>query len=103
MNCKECNKQANEQTNQQADLRFSRFSRFDDNYIFISFTQELAEYMGMVKLNARFRDPTFQIYFEGLFPRDDPVNTRFAINFFTSIGKIIFAEKGDPANYVEVS
>ena len=25
--------------------------------------------------------------FEGLFPRDDPANTRFSINFFTSIGK----------------
>lgn len=24
--------------------------------------------------------------FEGLFPRDSPKNTRFAINFFTSIG-----------------
>ena len=25
-------------------------------------------------------------HFEGLFPRDNPRNTRFAINFFTSIG-----------------
>lgn len=25
-------------------------------------------------------------HFEGLFPRDSPKNTRFAINFFTSIG-----------------
>lgn len=27
-----------------------------------------------------------QGHFEGLFPRDSPKNTRFAINFFTSIG-----------------
>jgi len=27
-----------------------------------------------------------QVAFDGLFPRDDPKNTRFAINFFTSIG-----------------
>ncbi len=26
------------------------------------------------------------MYFEGLFPRDNPRNTRFAINFFTAIG-----------------
>lgn len=29
---------------------------------------------------------TLQSFFEGLFPRDNPWNTRFAINFFTSIG-----------------
>lgn len=47
---------------------------------------ELAEYMGLTKLNERVKDPTLQIAFNGLFPRDDPKNTRFAINFFTSIG-----------------
>lgn len=29
---------------------------------------------------------TFQGHFAGLFPRDNPKNTRFSINFFTSIG-----------------
>lgn len=29
---------------------------------------------------------TLQTALEGLFPRDNPKNTRFAINFFTSIG-----------------
>jgi len=29
---------------------------------------------------------TLQPYFEGLFPRDNPRDTRFSINFFTSIG-----------------
>ncbi|XP_031564700.1 pre-mRNA-splicing factor CWC22 homolog [Actinia tenebrosa] len=48
--------------------------------------QELAEYMGMPKLNERLKDPFLVVYFEGLFPRDNPRNTRFSINFFTSIG-----------------
>lgn len=48
--------------------------------------QELAEYMGLGKLNGRLKDATLQSAFAGLFPRDDPRNTRFAINFFTSIG-----------------
>ncbi|XP_072754917.1 pre-mRNA-splicing factor CWC22 homolog [Anoplolepis gracilipes] len=48
--------------------------------------QELSEYMGLAKLNERVKDATLQEVFEGLFPRDDPKNTRFAINFFTSIG-----------------
>jgi len=37
-------------------------------------------------LNARLQEETMQVFFEGLFPKDNPKNTRFAINFFTSIG-----------------
>ncbi|XP_031344052.1 pre-mRNA-splicing factor CWC22 homolog isoform X2 [Photinus pyralis] len=48
--------------------------------------QELSEYMGTQNLNARLKDPTLEAHFGGLFPRDNPKNTRFAINFFTSIG-----------------
>lgn len=48
--------------------------------------QELAEYMGLTKLNDRVKDTSMQFAFDGLFPRDNPKNTRFAINFFTSIG-----------------
>ncbi|XP_028156582.1 pre-mRNA-splicing factor CWC22 homolog [Ostrinia furnacalis] len=54
-------------------------------YIKILF-QELAEYMGLKKLNDRLKDPTLQEAFLGIFPRDNPKNTRFSINFFTSIG-----------------
>lgn len=43
--------------------------------------------MGLSKLLERMRDATLAVAFEGLFPRDDPANTRFSINFFTSIGK----------------
>lgn len=48
--------------------------------------QELAEYMGLVKFNNRLKDPTLAEPFAGIFPRDNPKNTRFSINFFTSIG-----------------
>ncbi|XP_078484071.1 pre-mRNA-splicing factor CWC22 homolog isoform X2 [Ciona intestinalis] len=48
--------------------------------------QEIAEYMGITKLNERLKDPTLAPFYEGLFPRDNPKNSRFSINFFTSIG-----------------
>ena len=38
------------------------------------------------KLNERILDPFMREFFAGLFPKDNPRNTRFAINFFTSIG-----------------
>ena len=34
----------------------------------------------------RLQEDTMAVFFEGLFPKDNPKNTRFAINFFTSIG-----------------
>uniref|UniRef100_A0A914WI86 Lethal protein 858 n=1 Tax=Plectus sambesii TaxID=2011161 RepID=A0A914WI86_9BILA len=54
-------------------------------YIKILF-QELSEFMGLATLYDRIRDPTMQSAFEKVFPRDNPRDTRFAINFFTSIG-----------------
>lgn len=48
--------------------------------------QELSEHLGLKKLKERFFDPIMQETFGGMFPRDNPRNTRFAINFFTSIG-----------------
>lgn len=48
--------------------------------------QDLAECMGMKKLQERLRDPFLQDSFTGLFPKDNPRNTRFSINYFTSIG-----------------
>jgi len=48
--------------------------------------QELSESMGLAKLNERLKDSTLRDCFVGLFPIDNPKNTRFAINFFTSIG-----------------
>lgn len=48
--------------------------------------QELSEAMGMPKLQARLKDDVLRPYFDGLFPHDNPRNTRFSINYFTSIG-----------------
>lgn len=48
--------------------------------------QELSEHMGLDKLNDRLQDPSQREKFLGVFPRDNPKNTRFSINFFTSIG-----------------
>lgn len=48
--------------------------------------QDLAEAMGMAKLKARLKDDAYISSFTGLFPRDNPRNTRFSINYFTSIG-----------------
>lgn len=48
--------------------------------------QDLAECMGMKKLQERLKDPFLQDAFAGLFPKDNPRNTRFSINYFTSIG-----------------
>jgi len=48
--------------------------------------QELAEFIGIQKLRDRFKDAFMQQHYEGIFPKDNPKNTRFAINFFTSIG-----------------
>ena len=48
--------------------------------------QDLAEGLGMKILQERLRDPILRPHFEGLFPMDNPRNTRFSINYFTSIG-----------------
>ena len=50
--------------------------------------QDLAEAMGLKELLARFKDPALQSSYTGLFPKDPekPQDTRFAINYFTSIG-----------------
>ncbi|KAL5972192.1 hypothetical protein TSMEX_000060 [Taenia solium] len=48
--------------------------------------QELCSFMGLAKLQARLRDETLQPFFAHLLPRDNPKDTRFAINFLTTIG-----------------
>lgn len=42
--------------------------------------------MGLQNLNNRLQDPFLEPYFGHLLPKDHPRKTRFAINFFTSIG-----------------
>lgn len=50
--------------------------------------QEMAEAMGIAKLKGRFEtdDPVQVEWYKGMFPQDNVRNTRYAINFFTSIG-----------------
>lgn len=48
--------------------------------------QEMSEHLGIRLLNERLNDPTMQDSLDSIFPKDNPKNTRFAINFFTSIG-----------------
>ncbi|XP_037958134.1 pre-mRNA-splicing factor CWC22 homolog isoform X2 [Teleopsis dalmanni] len=57
------------------------------NRIFIKILfQELAEYMGLSKLYAKLKQEELKDSVAGIFPKDNPRNTRFSINFFTSIG-----------------
>ncbi|THH08696.1 hypothetical protein EW145_g2516, partial [Phellinidium pouzarii] len=47
---------------------------------------EVVEAMGIKAIAERFKDPEVKRFCEGMFPMDNPKNTRFAINYFTSIG-----------------
>jgi len=47
---------------------------------------ELQERMGINQLKERLKNEYLVAYFEGLFPMDDPKNTKFAIHFWNSIG-----------------
>jgi pre-mRNA-splicing factor CWC22 len=42
--------------------------------------------MSLPVLKNKLMDPELKDYLIGLFPVDHPKNTRFSINFFTSIG-----------------
>ncbi|KAI9724836.1 MAG: pre-mRNA-splicing factor cwc22 [Candelaria pacifica] len=48
--------------------------------------QDLAEALGMSRLQQRLKDDFLRSSYEGIFPTDNPKNTRFSINYFTSIG-----------------
>lgn len=48
--------------------------------------QGLAGELGNTELVNRFNDPELVKCYIGLFPTDDPRDTRFAINYFTAIG-----------------
>ncbi|PON89227.1 Armadillo-type fold containing protein [Trema orientale] len=70
-----------------AYIRLTEEDTTSSSRIFIKILfQELSEHLGIRLLNERLSDPTMQDSVESIFPRDNPKNTRFAINFFTSIG-----------------
>ena len=48
--------------------------------------QAIVEALGMKEVQTRFTDEIMRPSFAGLFPLDNARNTRFAINYFTSIG-----------------
>jgi len=55
--------------------------------------------MGLKSFCEKIQDPEMQEYFVGLFPKDNPKNTRFAINFFALIG--LDAATSDLKKYLE--
>ncbi|XP_049393444.1 pre-mRNA-splicing factor cwc22-like [Solanum stenotomum] len=70
-----------------AYLRLTEEDTTSSSRIFIKILfQELSGQLGINTLNDRLSDPSMQESFESTFPKDSPKNTRFAINFFTSIG-----------------
>ncbi|XP_010685937.2 uncharacterized protein LOC104900253 [Beta vulgaris subsp. vulgaris] len=70
-----------------AYIRLTEEDTTSSSRIFIKILfQELSEHLGIRLLNERLNDPTMVDQFESIFPRDNPKNTRFSINFFTSIG-----------------
>ncbi|KAK0556306.1 pre-mRNA-splicing factor cwc22 [Tilletia horrida] len=48
--------------------------------------QEMQEILGLKELVKRFKMEAMQPHFANIFPLDNPKNTRFSVNFFTSIG-----------------
>ncbi|EPS71895.1 hypothetical protein M569_02861 [Genlisea aurea] len=68
-------------------IRLTEEDTTSSSRIFIKILfQEMSEHLGIRELNERLSDGTMQESFESIFPRDNPKNTRFSINFFTSIG-----------------
>ncbi|KAK1558388.1 hypothetical protein Q3G72_001834 [Acer saccharum] len=70
-----------------AYIRLTEEDTTSSSRIFIKILfQELSEHLGIRLLNERLTDPAMIDSYESIFPRDNPKNTRFSINFFTSIG-----------------
>nr|GLL31797.1 pre-mRNA-splicing factor CWC22 homolog [Ipomoea trifida] len=70
-----------------AYIRLTEEDTTSSSRIFIKILfQELSEHIGIRLLNDRLNDSTMQESFDSIFPKDNPKNTRFAINFFTQIG-----------------
>ncbi|KAL7136429.1 hypothetical protein ABFS83_10G030200 [Erythranthe nasuta] len=67
-----------------AYIRLTKDSTNSSSRIFIKFLfQELSEHLGIRMLSERLSKEFFD---ESIFPKDNPINTRFAINYFISIG-----------------
>lgn len=62
---------------------------------------EMMEVMGLKALAERFKDPEIRQACQSMFPMDVPKNTRFSINYFTSIGLGVLTE--EMREYLKVS
>ncbi|KAF8432462.1 MIF4G-domain-containing protein [Boletus edulis BED1] len=63
--------------------------------------QEMMESMGLKTLAERFKDEEVKAASREMFPMDNPKNTRFSINYFTSIGLGVLTE--EMREYLKVS
>ncbi|KAL1645209.1 pre-mRNA-splicing factor cwc22 [Diplodia intermedia] len=76
-----------------SSIRLNENQTTSSSRIFIKILfEDLAQSMSMKKLAERMREDTLQPYFDGVFPKDESRNTRFAINFFTAIGMGVLTE-----------
>jgi pre-mRNA-splicing factor CWC22 len=55
--------------------------------------QEMMESMGLKALAERFKDEQVRHATRNMFPMDNPKNTRFSINYFTSVGLGVLTEE----------
>ncbi|TFY82661.1 hypothetical protein EWM64_g1354 [Hericium alpestre] len=68
-------------------IKLNEDSTTSSSRIFIKIMmQEIVESMGQAKVKERFDDPEVKALCSDMFPLDNPKDTRFAINYFTSIG-----------------
>jgi pre-mRNA-splicing factor CWC22 len=68
-------------------IRLTEEDTTSSSRIFIKILfQDLQEQMGLKSLVERLKDSYLQESFEGIFPRTNPKDIRFSINYFTSIG-----------------
>ncbi|KAA1079507.1 pre-mRNA-splicing factor cwc22 [Puccinia graminis f. sp. tritici] len=56
--------------------------------------KDISEVLGLKSLAERFKDPSMQVWYGGLFPIDNPRNTRFSTTIVvTSIGLGVLTEE----------
>ncbi|TFY59534.1 hypothetical protein EVJ58_g5709 [Rhodofomes roseus] len=68
-------------------IRLTEDDTTSSSRIFIKIMmQEVTESMGLKTSVERFKDEEVRMACRGMFPMDNPKDTRFAINYFTSIG-----------------
>lgn len=74
-------------------IRLNEEETTSSSRIFIKILfEDMSQALGMKTLAERLRDDALQPSLDGIFPRDDPKNTRFAINFFTAIQMGVLTE-----------